>query len=232
MNQKSQIIQRLPILDTLRGSAVIWMIIFHIAYDLKMFGYNNLNFNAGFWNVFPRFIAFTFLFCVGLSLHFAHFEKFRKKEFYSRIFKLLVSALSISLITYLIFPSQWIYFGTLHCILVGSVLGVWFVRHRIAAFVLMLLILVGQYLLGYDIKSVSSITQKYSMDFIPIYPWFWVILMGILVAPYLTNLHILNRWRCPNFLKTLGQNSLMIYLLHQPLIFGFLHLINYVNKTL
>lgn len=212
---------RLQFLDGLRGLAVIWMIIFHFFYDLRTFNIIGWDFNTGFWYGFPRVIAFTFLFCVGLSLFYSHANGFRKKAFIERSAKLFFAALVISVGTYVAFPNGWIYFGTLHCIFLGSILGVLFVNHRAMAFILMVSIMFSQYVLGYDIQWVSAnITKKYSMDFIPIYPWFWAILLGIVVAPLLKQVTILSYFKCPRFLSWLGKHSLKIYLIHQPVLFG------------
>lgn len=212
-------------LDALRGMAVIWMIIFHAAYDMTLLGFIRLDFNLGFWYAFPRVIAFTFLFCVGISLVFAHTPHIRWEALKKRSLKLFLGALAVSIGTYFLFPQQWIYFGTLHCILTGSLLGALIVNHRRAVWTLLILILLGQYAWGYDIKWLSSILQKPSMDFIPIYPWFWAILLGIVVAPGLNQNHWLMNFPTPKLLTQLGKHSLKIYLLHQPVIFGVLWLI-------
>jgi uncharacterized membrane protein len=217
---------RAPYLDALRGIAVIWMVIFHTAYDLKMFKYLTWNFNQGFWFAFPRIIAFTFLFCVGLSLNFGHVPKPNWNALGKRSLKLGLGALAVSIGTYFMFPQQWIYFGTLHCIFAGSILGVLVVNHRVLCWVLLGLILTGQYVLDYDIKWLSSVLQKPSMDFIPLYPWFWAILLGILSGPYLARVNFLNQMKPRPFLNFLGRHSLKIYLLHQPLIFGVIWLMS------
>lgn len=214
---------RLQFLDGLRGMAVIWMIIFHLFYDLRTFNIVDWDFNNGFWYGFPRVIAFTFLFCVGLSLYYSHANGFRRKAFVERSMKLFIAALMISISTYIAFPHGWIYFGTLHCIFLGSVLGVWFVYHRSLALALMTAIMFSQYVLGYDIEWVSAnITRKYSMDFIPIYPWFWSILLGVVLAPVLKKIPMLNRIHSPDILNWMGKHSLKIYLIHQPVFFGVL----------
>lgn len=207
-------------LDSLRGMAVIWMIIFHTAYDLKMFNYVSWNFSEGFWYAFPRVIAFTFLFCVGISLNYGHCPKPNWSAIKKRSLKLGGAALAVSIGTYFLFPSQWIFFGTLHCIFVGSILGVLVVNHRKLAWTLLISILILQYLLHYDIRWVSSILQKPSMDFIPIYPWFWATLLGIVTGPYLSRISLLQQMKPNRFLNFLGQHSLKIYLIHQPVIFG------------
>jgi uncharacterized membrane protein len=211
---------RAAYLDALRGMAVIWMIIFHTAYDLRMFNYVPWNFSEGFWYAFPRVIAFTFLFCVGLSLNYSHRPEPKWNLLKIRTMKLGAAAIAVSLGTYFLFPTQWIFFGTLHCILVGSLLGALVVNHRKLAWTLLIGILVAQYILNYDIKWVSAIIQKPSMDFIPIYPWFWAILLGIIVGPYLSRIPVLQNLKPSPFLNLLGRHSLKIYLLHQPVIFG------------
>lgn len=212
---------RLGFLDALRGIAVILMIIFHFFYDMNNLWLIFWNFKSGFWFALPRFIAGLFLFCVGLSLHYGHAGQFRKESFIQRSIKLFVSALLISVATFFAFPNAWIYFGTLHCIFLGSIFGVGFVYHRKAALLLMVLIIFAQYVLGYGIEWVSSLTNKFSMDFIPIYPWFWVVLAGILAAPYLEKSKLRNM-KSPKFLTYLSRHSLKIYLLHQPVIYGSL----------
>lgn len=198
------------------------MVIFHTAYDLQMFQFVNWDFSTGFWFAFPRVIAFTFLFCVGLSLNYTHRPRINWDSLIKRSQKLGLAALIISVATYFMFPSNWIYFGTLHCIFTGSILGALLVNKRRLALVILILILIGQYALNFDIKWVSSLTKRQSMDFIPIYPWFWSILLGILIQPFLSKISILQGIKPNRYLNFLGQNSLKIYLIHQPVIFGLI----------
>jgi len=215
-------------LDSLRGIGVIWMVIFHTSYDLKVLEFTDTDFSQGFWFAFPRVIAFTFLFCVGVSLNYSHVPKIRWESLKKRSLKLGIGAMAVSVATYFIFPTQWIFFGTLHCIFVGSILGALLVNHRKISWALLVIILVLQYGLDYDIKWLSSIIEKHSMDFIPIYPWFWPILLGMLTGPHLSKIRQIQKIPEIRPLSFLGQHSFKIYLLHQPLIFGTLMVIKYV----
>lgn len=217
-------------LDNLRGLAVLWMVIFHTSYDLHLFRFVDWDFSSGFWYGFPRVIAFTFLFCVGIALNYGHTPKIHWQALYKRSLKLGIAALTISLVTYFIFPGQWIYFGTLHCTFVGSILGALVVNRRSLAWALFIIIFSLQYLFHYNIKWVSSILQKPSMDFIPIYPWFWVILLGIVLGPYLSSISWIKRMPKIPFLDLLGRHSLKIYLIHQPLIFGLIWGLNLLRR--
>lgn len=223
---------RLGYLDSLRGLAVIAMVIFHTSYDLKMLRLVGWDFSSGFWYAFPRLIAFTFLFCVGTSLHLSHSPKINWNHLKKRSLKLAFASGLISLATLIIFPKQWIFFGTLHCILAGSILGALLVNRRKLCLALFLVILFLQYVLNFDIKWVASIIQRPSMDFIPIYPWFWVILLGILLGPYLSkNRHLANLRPYP-FLTFLSNHSLLVYLIHQPIIFGMLQITTLILSKL
>lgn len=217
-------------LDALRGLAVLWMIIFHFSYDMTILGFVDWDFSQGFWWVFPRVIAFTFLYCVGASLNYVHRPEIRWDNLKSRTIKIGLGAILVSIGTYFLFPRQWVFFGTLHCILVGSILGALLVNHRKLAFGMMLTIMLGQYVLGLDIQWVSSIIQKPSMDFIPIYPWFWAILLGITLNPILARQGLLQRLKYPKLLGLMGHHSLKIYLIHQPLIYGLLLLVRILRS--
>lgn len=212
-------------LDALRGLAVLWMIIFHFSYDMTILGFVDWDFSQGFWWAFPRVIAFTFLYCVGASLNYVHRPYIRWDNLKKRTIKIGLGALAVSIGTYFFFPAQWVFFGTLHCILVGSLLGALLVNHRKLALGLMLTIMFSQYILGFDIRWVSSVIQKPSMDFIPIYPWFWAILLGITLNPFIARWGALQGLAYPRFLKWMGHHSLKIYLIHQPLIYGLLLLV-------
>lgn len=216
---------RYDYLDALRGIAVIGMIMFHTAWDMKMLGFNSLHLNSGFWYAFQKIVVFIFLFCVGTSLSLVHVPRINRKKLGQRLLKLALGAFALSLGSYLLFSSAWVFFGNLHCILFGSLFGAFFVNRRGLAFALMLLILILQYLGNFDIKWVSSLIGKPSVDFSPIYPWFWVVLFGILAGPYLCRWRIVAEMKSPPMLRFLGKHSLKIYLIHLPLVYGALWLI-------
>lgn len=215
--------KRLSFLDAFRGVAVVMMILFHTCYDMRLLGMVEWDFTKGFWYYFPRFIAFSFLFCVGVSTHLTHTPQLQLLKLKKKLLTLLISAGLITLSTYLVFESQFIFFGTLHCIFLGTLIAALLARHRRILTGIMVLIVVLQYGFHFDIQWVSSIFNRPSLDFIPIYPWLWVILFGLFSAPYLMKNQFLRGLKSPKALTFLSQHSLKIYLLHQPLIYGFLY---------
>lgn len=206
-------------LDALRGVAVILMVIFHFTYDLKMYGLNRVDFQSGFWYGLPRLIVFIFLWCVGASLQLVHGQGVHWRSYLKRLGKLAALAGLISLVTYIAFPETWVYMGTLHCIAGVTLLALPFIYFPKAKLPALVLILIAQYGLGYDIQWAASFFPHYSMDFIPIYPWVWVMLLGMLTGPWLLP-RLPAHFPGEKIFVWTGQGALKIYLLHQPLIYG------------
>jgi uncharacterized membrane protein len=68
------------------------------------------------------------------------------------------------------------------------------------------------------------------MDFIPPYPWFWVVLLGMISGSW-----ILKLW--PNTLRVkalevLGVHALKIYLIHQAFFYALFSLFAWLQKSL
>lgn len=212
-------------LDKHRGFAVIIMIIFHGAYDLNLFGFIQLDFTQGFWYWFPRFIAFNFLFCVGISLQKAYQKKIIWPKFWKRFLKIATAALLISLMTYLLFPRNWVYFGTLHCIALSSLLGLLFVNRPWLAFIGSFAIIIFVEISGMGVEYQTELIGQASMDFIPLVPWFFAVLWGMsyeMKTPQALNFI----WdKMPRFLELLGKKALVIYLVHQPFLYGVTYLL-------
>ena len=69
------------------------------------------------------------------------------------------------------------------------------------------------------------------MDYEPFLPWFYVTLLGI----FIESTGILQRFSIPkvfggNILRFLGKKALVIYLIHQPILFGLTYLIKHFSS--
>ncbi len=215
-------VKRFQIIDFLRGIAVILMIIFHFSYDLDLFGYVDINFlKDPFWWFFPRVIVFLFLISVGASLSLAHSKKIQWPNFNKRLLKLVACAIVITVSTYFMFPKNWIYFGTLHCIAGVSLLILPFINRPKISFVFFLVFMVPA-MLGYKWPFWNM--PHASMDYIPLLPWVGIGFLGISYKHFL--MEKTDQWLAsasfPGKEMTLkmGRHSLLIYLVHQPLLFG------------
>ena len=120
---------RSQFIDVLRGFTIILMIFFHFCFDLYNFGFLKIDIiHEPFWYALPRFIVFLFLLAVGMSLTLTHEDKMNWRPFWKRFLKISAFALLISVVTYILFPENWIYFGTLHAIALISVLSLPFLK--------------------------------------------------------------------------------------------------------
>lgn len=226
-------------LDLLRGAAVVLMIIFHFFFDLTLFGHLRIDYRPySFWYLLPRIIVTLFLLCVGMSLPITHLPQIKWKKFSYRLLKIAFWALMVSISTYFLFRSHWIYFGTLHCIVVGSLLALPFLRHPIISLTIGLALLFSSIL--FDSTLPWIVLPHKSLDYVSPFPWFGVILLGIF-GNYLSVHKIFQQGykilpksliRIISFLGFLGRHSLIIYILHQPLIYGTFYLIHNFKKFL
>jgi uncharacterized membrane protein len=212
---------RFNVVDDIRGLAILLMIIFHIFFDLNNFNYMKIDFfkNPLWWGL-PRLIVFLFFLSVGLSLGITHARGIRWKKFWPRLIKISLFAFLISLVTFILFPDKWIYFGTLHCIAFCSLLALPFLRLPTLALSLCLILFLPSIFLHWDLPWPTF--NHYSMDYISPFPWFGAVALGIYL--FHRDFHKLEtpNWPLFRFFRKMGKNSLKIYLIHQPVIFGSL----------
>ena len=176
--------QRLFGLDIFRGLAVILMIVYHFFFDLHYFGYLQIDFFTPFWLSFRYLIISFFLFSMGISLVLSHLLKIHLNKVMRRIIVLGISALSVSIASYYLFPNSWIYFGILHFIWLASILVLPLLFHPKTAIVFAVLIF-SAYFLGFDdniwlsiLQTMLSLPQQ-TQDFVPI---FSVVISGFIRA--------------------------------------------------
>ncbi len=222
-------------LDVLRGIALLAMASYHFAWDLEFFGYTDPGLTAfGWWKIYARCIASTFLFLVGVSLFLAHGKKIRWNGFWKRLAIVAVAALAISTVTRFATPDGFIFFGILHEIALASLLGLAFLRlpPLLTLIVAALVIAAPVYLRleAFDHPVLwwvgLSATDPRSNDYVPLLPWFGAVLLGLAAAKLASTSGMLtwlasftpSNWS--NSLVFIGRHSLVFYLIHQPLLIG------------
>lgn len=226
--------KRLFFPDAIRLVAIILMVFYHFSYDLVYFKILNFDIiNHPFWWSLPRIIVFLFLFTVGFSLALTHKTQFLAKKFFRRFFQIFLSAISISAITYLLFPERWVYFGTLHCIALSSLITVGLIAHPrfLGA---MGIFLFAIELSGHGIPWIHL--EHSSMDYVELFPWIGASFLGVFVADLYQKSKALQKIEELQFFKTptfrfgqkISEHSLLVYLVHQPLLFGLIFVINWL----
>jgi len=230
--------------DFLRGTAIVMMIVFHFLYDLNYFAGLGFNVSFGFWRYFAYATAAIFIFLVGVSLTLSYSRAVKDKKEDNLFIKYLVRGLKIfswgliiTVITFILLPEGFIVFGILHFIGVSVILAYPFIRHVYRNLALgILFILLGLYLgkFNFDFYWLLWLGFKpeffYTFDYFPLLPWFGVILAGIFFGNVLYRGHErkFNIPKIPDFifiriLCFLGKHSLLIYLIHQPVLIALLY---------
>ncbi|MBV7337245.1 DUF1624 domain-containing protein [Chloroflexi bacterium TSY] len=242
-------VQRLWEIDALRGVAVVMMVIYHLVWDLYFLQIvPTINLYSGFWKYFQRTTASTFLFLVGVSLVISYNRTRGSKEQTGQFRKFLRRSLIIFGLGMVITLVVWfagtgsVDFGVLHLIGFSIVAAYPFLRFTWINIALwMLLNFVGSFL-----QAPLVVTKLFvwlglkppfyaAVDYFPIIPWFGVVLLGIGMANILYprsqrrfNLPDLSRGFPTRALQYLGRHSLVIYLLHQPILIGGLFVYIYL----
>lgn len=227
---------RLLALDIARSTALLGMVAFHIVFDLQMFGLLPFGTTATpffYWQA--RIVAGSFLFLAGFSLWLAHGQAIRWPAFWRRWIKLAAAAGLVSAATYAAFPAYFVYFGILHCIAASSLIGLLFLRLPapvIAAAAAA--IMAASYHLPSEAFNAPLLRflglatlPAETLDFEPLFPWVGPFLLGLAAAKLAARLNLLRLLdlRATRTLEALalpGQHSLLIYLLHQPILLGLI----------
>lgn len=230
---------RLERIDIARGVALVAMAIYHFGWDIEFFGYMAAGTTGhGGWKLFARCIASSFLFLVGFSLILAHGRTIRWNAVGKRFLQIGAAAAAISAVTYYMSPDNFIFFGILHQIALASVLGLLFLHLppvltlAVAAFVIS-----APFYAQADIFNqmwlawvgLSTIPPR-SNDYVPLFPWFGAVLIGIATARILERfnwLTMLSGGIQPRFLQRpltfIGRHSLAFYLIHQPVLIALVY---------
>lgn len=226
---------RYPIIDTLRGLAIVAMMAYHFGFDLTMQGYIRQDLNHSLpWLVARSLILSTFLFVAGFSLALA--QQHSAKQRWLRLARIAACAVLVSVSSYFMFPESWIYFGVLHFMVLASVLCWYLARHEkwllpIAFTALGLgLFYQSAFFNQAALQWLGMMTYKpITEDYVPMLPWLGVMLIGLYVGAWALRRQA--EW--PLAIKTsptlkpvgwLGRHSLAVYMLHQPLLLGLLWL--------
>jgi len=222
--------------DFIRGIALLLMVAFHLCFDLNYFHYIDIDIRHGLdWRYFRYLILSLFIGTVGISLVLANQEYINYKKVALRAAKLLLASILISIASYMMNPNMWIYFGVIHFILVGSLLGLLFIRIPTLSLVLSIIIialfnleLINMHWL-YNALKAPLYLPKYTEDLVQFVPWFALILIGIFIGTKRWFVFNLKESPIVNSIVFLGRHALIIYLIHQPILFGFFELIKLVK---
>ena len=231
----STISTRIPALDIARTGALIAMVLFHFVFDLEMFGHVAPGTaTSGIWRALAVATAGSFLFLAGVGLWLAHAQAIRWPAFWRRFAKVAGAAVLVTIGTYVAFPHAFVFFGILHSIALCSLLGLAVLRLPVGV----ILVLAVTVFYAPDFAKSPAFNAPVwwwsglqtiplsTVDYEPIFPWFAPFLAGIGASKMATRLGLWARLSTPTPSRAVfwasfpGQHSLLIYLIHQPILIG------------
>lgn len=240
---------RAGFLDEWRGTALLCMLVYHTAYDMyAIFGVPLPLFSSPFYILLQRFIGYSFILISGISCSYSHNNLRRGGITFA--FAMIMTA-----VTALIMPDQLILFGVLHFLGIAMILAAllmpllariplfWGILGSTALFICSSSIASGKLGVGgLSIELPSVLYQSnwlfplgfhnaafFSSDYYPLLPWLFLFLIGVFWG---------RSWkggRMPKFvyqthippLAAVGRYTILIYLIHQPVIYlGLMLLFN------
>ena len=239
---------RLTVLNALRGTAIIAMIVYHILWDLvNIFGVNMPWFGSKTALVIQLSIRWAFILISGFSWHLG-----RRKLKRSLI--VIGASAIITLVTYIFMPEELILFGVLSfmCFAMLSAIPLAklfekippYIGISVSALFFTLTYNIPRGYVGFgdfvffelpDFLYMSKLTaffgfpssDFFSTDYVPFFPWVFLFFVGIFLYKAFEKhnlLRFLSAFRVKP-LEFIGRHSLIIYMLHQPLVYAILMLL-------
>jgi uncharacterized membrane protein len=223
--------------DLLRGLAIVLMVIFHFGYDLTVFGWAQFSTSKDIeWKIFRTVIVSGFLLAVGMSSYLAYQKSINKIKLAKAVGKLFAVSLFITLGSLFMHPSTWVYFGIIHFITVALPISVLFVRSPYVALVVGLACITAYWIGLLNLTPLWQWSVLYigipthTVDLVSFFPWIGVVLVGV----YLMHKELFHiKFKANKFLNKLvflGQHSLIIYLIHQPILYGLFGLTDLILR--
>lgn len=233
--------RRIEALDAARGLALIAMATYHLTWDFEFFGYLEPGTATSGWlKIYARAIASSFLFLAGFSLVLAHYPVLKARSFAKRLAVIVAAAAVITVATAVAMPESMIFFGILHAIAAGSLVGLAFLR--LPPFVTLAVAVAAIALPNFYRSEIFNapallfvgLSQHLprSNDYVPLLPWVGALLTGIAAARFVIARGWLSRLADlpagPSWLRLTGRNSLLVYLLHQPVLIAVVFMISII----
>ena len=225
--------QRYPELDLARLLAMLMMAVYHTAFDLSFFYGWSIDLEKPTWVSLQKSTLILFLLVNGVSATIAWQRSHNLTKFFRRGLTLLFWSMIITLTTIIMSPEDYIRFGILHCIAIATLLLPFLLPLKLWNAPLgVTIILLGSRVTGRTVSTSLLLPIGFlppifhTLDYVPLIPWFGVILLGSAFGHvlYVRGLRPRELALAPwiHTLSTPGKYSLVFYLVHQPVILAIL----------
>jgi uncharacterized membrane protein len=222
-------------IDLLRAMAIILMVIYHTVYDLNNFANIDIDYNSPFWYWEGKTAALIFILLSGISCGLS-----RRNTFVTGL-KVFGLGMIVTVATYFFLGEYYVRFGILHflgvCMMLypmlkrvdNSMLLAIAVVNAILAMPIDNFIVDTPLLLPLGIKHSGFV----SADYYPLSPYLSVFILGILAYKnyYYKKQSIFHKAKLNLENKVVSQiskHSLLIYMVHQPIIISIISIIKII----
>lgn len=226
--------RRVALVDRVRGGAVVLMVIYHFSFDLDQYGWIRQAFNTDLrWLAFRALIVSLFMGALGASTVLAWPGPVDGRLLLQRQLRLGGAALLATVGSALMFPASFIWFGILHFAWVASLFALPLRRIGWPLLVAAALVAWAGNRLAWPLFDtpwlgwIGFMTRKpVTEDYVPLLPWLAPVLVGLWLGqrlrarPAAPDAPAIDR-----LLRLVGSHTLLIYLLHQPILIGLLELL-------
>tara|TARA_Y100001958_G_C21123101_1_gene466592 strand:- start:107 stop:814 length:708 start_codon:yes stop_codon:yes gene_type:complete len=223
-------INRIPEIDITKSIAVILMVISHFHY-LKHLQNNNYKINNIF--IVMSTISHTlFIILLGVNLYISFKKEKNKKKFIlkqiKRSFLYLSIGLIISLISFILIPSKYIFFGIFHFMALSIICSLFLVDSKIKSILGLIIIFILQFKIKNKIyrptflnQIIGTNTEFNSIDHYPFLYFFQYVIVGIIIGHILyKNYKLESENKVSDYNKIIklseliSKNSIKIYIIH------------------
>jgi uncharacterized membrane protein len=212
--------ERIYLLDNVRGIAFILMFISHIFYFYDISNdYATNTSNGPITKHLGSIARTTFIILAGFSVYMSYNNNNKQsiKKRIKRSGEILAHAGFISLVSYLLYPDNFVRFGILHFIALGTLIISPLASSTLFAIIVLLISLNIKYPhVNNIIDTITGSHVNYNMmDYFPLNKWLPIMLGGLIAGQ---NIDV-NKLNIPflkdkSILTTIGQNSLNLYTGH------------------
>ncbi len=221
---------RIDELDSLRATALVMMLVSNFVTDLDYFGIMEVVKGDQWWWL-ARVTAFLFVGISGFSYFLAHQKEYNFTKTFDRTKRLILFAFLITIVTYIFEPTAYVRFGVLHLLALASIIAFPIARKPVYA------LGIGIVLLLIPLSSNLNLvwlglqeTGTFSVDYFPLNPWLGIFFICLAISSqiYPDGKPLLN-FKWPERWLWFGRNTLIIYVIHQPILIGILILSGQVS---
>ncbi len=209
------------------------MVAYHFTYDLDLFGLipRNTAITGPFW-WHARLTAGSFIFLAGVSLWLAHGPGIRWTAFWRRFAKIVAAAGLVTIGTAIALPGLTVFYGILHSIAMSSLIALAVLRWpAVLSYALATAVFALPFgfrdpvFQGWLVWTGLAPQPPLTADFLPLFPWLAPMLAGVATGRMFSRFGLWRFLALPEtpFLRGLawpGKHTLVIYLIHQPILIG------------